>query len=123
MQENLTKKMQLHQRLFDEMLTNFDIQASDIAEVTGISEVSLSKFRRGKADLGTAKFLAILAILPDEAREWYVSQILGAKPKTNLRLLVSEASPQEKAEVLNAIASWAQNVSTTEASLVSAIAS
>ena len=47
MQENLTKKMQLHQRLFDEMLTNFDIQASDIAEVTGISEVSLSKFRRG----------------------------------------------------------------------------
>ncbi|MEO0685773.1 MAG: hypothetical protein AAFY76_12195, partial [Cyanobacteria bacterium J06649_11] len=45
--------MQLHQRLFDEMLTNFDIQASDIAEVTGISEVSLSKFRRGKADLGT----------------------------------------------------------------------
>ena len=115
--------MQLHQRLIDEMLTNFDIQASNIAEVTGISEVSLSKFRRGKADLGTAKFLAILAILPDEAREWYVSQILGAKPKTNLRLLVSEASPQEKAEVLNAIASWAQNISTTETNLVSAIAS
>ena len=123
MQENLTKKMQLHQRLFDEMLINFEIQASEIAEVTGISEVSLSKFRRGKADLGTAKFLAILGILPEEAREWYVCQILGAKPKTNLRLLVSEASPQEKAEVLNAIANWAQNVSTTETSLVSVVAS
>ena len=98
--------MESHQKLFDEMLTRFDISAKDLAEAANISEVMISRFRRGKADLGTTKFLAILATVPDEAKEWYVSRLLGAKPKVNLQSLVLEASPQEKAEVLNALAAW-----------------
>lgn len=107
MQNSVTEQMELHQKLFDQMLNRFDIPAKQIAETAGISEVMISRFRRGKADLGTTKFLAMLAAIPDEeAKDWYVSQLLGTKPKVNLRSLVLEASPQEKAEVLNVIAGW-----------------
>ena len=106
MQEIVTKGMETHQKLFDEMLERFDISAKEIAELTGVSEVTLSRFRRGKGDLLTTKFLALLLVLPEDAREWYISQLVGSKPKTNLRSLVMEASPQEKAELLNALAVW-----------------
>ncbi|MEL7243777.1 MAG: antitoxin Xre-like helix-turn-helix domain-containing protein [Cyanobacteria bacterium J06573_2] len=98
--------METHQKLFDEMLERFDISAKEIAELTGVSEVTLSRFRRGKGDLLTTKFLNVLLVLPENAREWYISQLVGSKPKTNLRSLVMEASPQEKAELLNALAVW-----------------
>ncbi|MEO0840686.1 MAG: XRE family transcriptional regulator [Cyanobacteria bacterium J06633_8] len=106
MQEIVTKGMETHQKLFDEMLERFDISAKEIAELTGVSEVTLSRFRRGKGDLLTTKFLNVLLVLPENAREWYISQLVGSKPKTNLRSLVMEASPQEKAELLNALAVW-----------------
>ena len=107
MQNSVTEQMELHQKLFDQMLNRFDIPAKQIAEAANISEVMISRFRRGKADLGTTKFLAMLAAIPDEeAKDWYVSQLLGTKPKVNLRSLVLEASPQEKAEILNVIAGW-----------------
>ena len=106
MQEIVTKGMETHQKLFDEMLERFDISAKEIAELTGVSEVTLSRFRRGKGDLLTTKFLNVLLVLPENAREWYISQLVGSKPKTNLRSLVMDASPQEKAELLNALAVW-----------------
>ena len=106
MQEIVTKGMETHQKLFDEMLERFDISAKEIAELTGVSEVTLSRFRRGKVDLLTTIFFNVLLVLPDNARELYISQLVGSKPKTNLRSLVMEASPQEKAELLNALAVW-----------------
>jgi hypothetical protein len=57
-------------------------------------------------DLGSAKLIALLASVPLEARDWYLSQLLGVKPGTSLRSLVLAASPQEKAEILNLIAGW-----------------
>lgn len=107
MQRNVIKQIESHQKLFDEMLTRFNISAKDLAEAANISENMISRFRRGKADLGTTKFLTILVTVPDEAKEWYVSRLLGAKPKVNLQSLVLESSPQEKAELLNALAVWA----------------
>jgi transcriptional regulator with XRE-family HTH domain len=106
MQEIVTQNMEMHQKLFDEMLERFDISAKEISQLIGVSEVTLSRFRRGKADLLTTKFLSLLLVLPEDAREWYVSRLVGSKPKTNLRSLVIEASPQEKAEVFNALAVW-----------------
>lgn len=106
MQEFVTKKIETHQQLFDEMMNRFDISAKELAEAAGISEVMLSKFRRGKADLGMSKFLAVFAVIPDEAKEWYVSRVLGIKPKASLRSQIIAASPQEKAEVFNALAIW-----------------
>lgn len=106
MQEFVTQKNRPHQKLFDEMMKHFNISAKELAEAAGISEVMLSNFRRGKADLGMAKFLDVFAVVPDEAKEWYVSRVLGIKPKASLRLLVLESSPQEKAEIFTALAAW-----------------
>ncbi|MEM7713432.1 MAG: helix-turn-helix domain-containing protein [Cyanobacteria bacterium P01_A01_bin.68] len=106
MQEFVTQKTETHQQLFDEMMNRFDISAKELAEAAGISEVTLSRFRRGKADLGMTKFLLIFAVIPDEAKEWYVSRVLGIKPKASLRSQIIAASPQEKAEVFNALAVW-----------------
>lgn len=121
MQNSVTQQMELHQKLFDEMLSRFDIPARKIAEAAGISEVMISRFRRGKADLGTTKFLAMLAAIPNEAaRDWYLSQLLGTKPKVNLRSFVLEASPQEKAEVLNVIAGLVSELPNHADSFISA---
>ncbi|WP_414623822.1 helix-turn-helix domain-containing protein [Calothrix sp. CCY 0018] len=106
MQEIVTQKTEAHQQLFDEMMNRFNISAKELAETAGISEVMLSRFRRGKADLGMSKFLAVFAAIPDEAKEWYVSRLLGVNPKASLRSQIIAASPQEKAEVFNALAIW-----------------
>lgn len=106
MQEFVTQKNETHQQLFDEMMNRFNISAKELARTAGISEVMLSKFRRGKADLGMSKFLAVFAVVPDEAKEWYISRLLGFKPKASLRSQIIAASPQEKAEVFNALAVW-----------------
>ncbi|NJR15286.1 MAG: XRE family transcriptional regulator [Calothrix sp. CSU_2_0] len=104
MQEFVTEKTELHQKLFDEMLNRFNLSARDIASTSGISEVMISRFRHGRADLGTAKFLALIGAIPEEAKDWYISQLLGAKPKINLRSLIAQAPIQEQAEALHLIA-------------------
>jgi transcriptional regulator with XRE-family HTH domain len=106
MQQFITEKVELHQKLFDEMLTRFNISAKDLACAAGISEVMLSRFRRGKADLGTSKFLAVINLVPEEAKNWYLSQLLGgAKPKTTtLRTWIESAPIEERAEALRVLA-------------------
>ncbi|MBW4600507.1 MAG: XRE family transcriptional regulator [Calothrix sp. FI2-JRJ7] len=104
MQQIITENVELHQKLFDEMLTRFNISAKDLARTAGISEVMLSRFRRGKADLGMSKFLAILTAVPEEAKNWYVSQLLGTKPKASLRTWIESAPMEERAEALCVLA-------------------
>ncbi len=106
MQSLVTQQIEPHQKLFDEMLNRFNLSAKVVGEAAGVSEVMISRFRRGKMDLGSAKLIALLASVPLEARDWYLSQLLGVKPGTSLRSLVLAASPQEKAEILNLIAGW-----------------
>lgn len=103
MQNFVTEETPLYQQLFDEMFDRFNLSAKVVAKQAGVSEVLISRFRKGKADLGTGKFLALLAAVPTEAREWYLSQLLGAKPGVSLRVLVSAASPVERVEILNLI--------------------
>lgn len=103
-------KSQRHQKLFDEMLVRFDLNARSIGDAAGITEVTISRFRNGKCDLGSAKLVALLDVMPQSARNWYLSELFGAKPGSSLRSLIREASPQEKAEILTEIAGWLQNI-------------
>lgn len=123
MQSFVTQPIESHQKLFDEMLSRFGLSAKAIGEAAGVSEVMVSRFRRGKVDLGTAKFISLLVNVPQEAREWYLSQLLGVKPNASLRSLVLTASPQEKAEVLKLIANCLleDRESTDVASLAEAV--
>jgi hypothetical protein len=114
MQQIITENVELHQKLFDEMLSRFNISAKDLAYTAGISEVMLSRFRRGKADLGMSKFLPILNAVPEEAKNWYVSQLLGTKPKVSLRTWIESAPMSERAEALCVLAeAIAKNCVTT----------
>lgn len=103
-------KSQRHQKLFDEMLVRFNLNARSIGDAAGITEVTISRFRNGKCDLGSAKLVALLDAMPQSARNWYLSELFGAKPGSSLRSLIREASPQEKAEILTEIAGWLQNI-------------
>jgi transcriptional regulator with XRE-family HTH domain len=117
MQNFVTEETPLYQQLFDEMFDRFNLSAKVVAKQAGVSEVLISRFRKGKADLGTGKFLALLGAVPTEAREWYLSQLLGAKPGVSLRVLVSAASPVERVEILNLIGhSFLEDRTTTEPS-------
>jgi transcriptional regulator with XRE-family HTH domain len=95
----------LHWRLFDEMMNRFNLNATKIAADAGISRVILSRFRHGKADLGAAKLIALLLVLPQEARTWYLCELFGVKAEgTSLRTMVEVAAPEEQVEVLRLIA-------------------
>ena len=117
MQNFVTEETPLYQQLFDEMFDRFNLSAKVVAKQAGVSEVLISRLPKGKADLGTGKFLALLGAVPTEAREWYLSQLLGAKPGVSLRVLVSAASPVERVEILNLIGhSFLEDRTTTEPS-------
>ncbi len=101
MQNFVTEEATLYQQLFDEMFDKFNLSAKVVAKQAGVSEVLISRFRKGKADLGTGKFLALLKAVPIEAREWYLSQLLGAKPEGSWRMFISAASIVERLEIIN----------------------
>ncbi|BAZ36665.1 hypothetical protein NIES4101_25850 (plasmid) [Calothrix sp. NIES-4101] len=94
------EEFDLHWRLFDEMMTRFNLSVTDTAKAAGISRVVLSRFRHGKADLGASKLIALLLVLPPEARIWYVSELLGVSPNTSLRSQIFKAPPEEQADAL-----------------------
>ncbi len=102
-------KSHRHQKLFDEMLVRFDLNARLLSDTTGIPEVTISRFRNDKYDLGSARLIALLEAVPQEARNWYLSELFAVTPTTSLRSLIREASPQEKAEVLILIAESLQS--------------
>ena len=45
--------------------------------------------------------MALLKAVPIEAREWYLSQLLGAKPEGSWRMFISAASIVERLEIIN----------------------
>jgi hypothetical protein len=98
--------MNLSQAL-DETLDKYEISAKWLSDQTGVSTQMISGFRRGHQRIYSDSFERILAGLPAEARSYLLCK-LGAVDtnKIDLRSLVLEASPQEKAEVLNALATW-----------------
>lgn len=123
MQSFVTEEVPIHQRLFDEMFERYNLSAKIVGSRAGVSEVLISRFRNGKADLGSGKFLAVLGSVPQEAKEWYLSQLLGVKPGVSLQVLVSQASPSEKAEILKLIANYLEEgrKTTDSSSLIAAV--
>jgi transcriptional regulator with XRE-family HTH domain len=114
MQSFVKQEIELHQKLFGEMLDRYGINAKRLAETADVSETMVSRFRNGKVDLSAAKLLALLANVPTEASEWYLSQLLGINLRASLRSLILKATPKEKAEALNVLADWVENRDSTD---------
>lgn len=105
MQNFVTQEdFELHWRLFDEMMNRFNLNANETAKAAGVSRVLLSRFRHGKADLGSTKLITLLLALPSEPRTWYISQLFGTSPDTNLRSVINQSSSAEQLEALSLIA-------------------
>jgi predicted transcriptional regulator len=99
-----TPILERHQKLFDEMLKRFNISAIKLAKDAQISEGMVCRFRSGKSDFTASKLIALLLVVPEEARMWYISELFGQKPSVNLRELITSVSPKEQAEILRIIA-------------------
>ena len=118
MQTFVKQEIETHQKLFGEMLDRYKINAKQLAETAGVSHTMISRFRNGKTDLTASKLMALLENVPQEAREWYLSQLLGISLKTSLRAQFLSASAREKAEVLNLVADWIESRDSTETQLI-----
>jgi len=118
MQTFVKQEIETHQKLFGEMLDRYKINAKQLAETAGVSHTMISRFRNGKTDLTASKLMALLENVPQEAREWYLSQLLGISLKTSLRSLIQSASAKEKAEALNLLADWIESRDSTETKLM-----
>ncbi|NWF61591.1 MAG: helix-turn-helix transcriptional regulator [Fischerella sp.] len=92
-----------HQQILIRAIKESGLTARDIADGTGVSESSLSRFVNGKQDLKAGDYFAVLNFLPDSAKSFARSR-LGMDDTTSLKTLVMQASNEEKAEVLFAIA-------------------
>lgn len=94
-------------KALDITLDEHGISAKWLSEKTGVSQQMISGFRRGNQRIYSDSLERILAGLPIEARNDLLSKLYKIDTsKIDLRSLVMEASPQEKAEVLNALATW-----------------
>jgi transcriptional regulator with XRE-family HTH domain len=114
MQNFVKQEIEPHQKFFGEMLDRYGINARQLAKTADVSHTMISRFRNGKTDLSASKLMALLENVPHEAREWYLSQLLGVSLKTSLRSLFLSASAKEKAEVLNLMADWLESRDSTE---------
>jgi hypothetical protein len=63
---------------FDQVLREFDVQAKWLSQVSGVSEYTISQFRKSRKDATTGTLRRLLAPLPEEAREKFFSLLLGA---------------------------------------------
>ncbi|MEM7555208.1 MAG: helix-turn-helix domain-containing protein [Cyanobacteria bacterium P01_A01_bin.84] len=94
-------------KALDITLDEHGISAKWLSEQTGVSQQMISGFRRGNQRIYSDSLERILAGLPTEARNDLLSKLCKVDTsKVDLKSLVMEASPQEKAELLNALAVW-----------------
>ncbi len=65
-------------RAFDCVLKEFGISAKWLSERSGISQQSISKFRKGHSPMTTENLDALLQQLPFEAKQRFFSLLLGS---------------------------------------------
>lgn len=92
-----------HQQILIRAIKESGLTARDIANGTGVSESSLSRFINGKQDMKAGDYFTVLNFLPESAKDFAKSR-LNIDGSVSLKNLIMKASNAEKAEVLFAIA-------------------
>lgn len=93
-------------KTFDQTLNSCGISGKWLAERSGVSEVVISRFRRGR-QVQTDTLGRLLVALPFEAQKYFFESLLGTNVKArpqSLQEMVEEMEPQALAGVLLAIA-------------------
>lgn len=105
-----------HQQAFNEMMIRFDIEAKKLALDSKVSEIQISRFRNGKQDLHADSLLRLLNSVSKEARQWYLSAVLGdAHLGTDVSSLVWNLNSQELSTLLHVVAEKLRSGKSAEA--------
>ena len=84
---NTNSPMTSWNKAFDQVLREFNISAKQLAKESGVTEQTISQFRKGRNDATTRILNRLLESLPYDARERFFSlllrnPVLPAKPTT-----------------------------------------
>lgn len=93
---------------FDQTLHDYGVSAKWLARESGISEVAISRFRRGKQAITTDTLNALLKPLSIEARDYFFSKLLGSEvtpADPEIEILIEKMEVSQLANLLNLIAS------------------
>jgi hypothetical protein len=94
-----------HQQAFNEMMIRFEIEAKKLALDSKVSEIQISRFRNGKQDLHADALLRLLNSVSKEARQWYLSAVLGdAHLGPDMSSLVWNLNSQELSTLVHLVA-------------------
>lgn len=105
-----------HQQAFDEMMSIFGIEAKKLAADAKVSEIQISRFRRGKQDLHADALLRLLNNVSKEAKQWYLSAVLGdVRAGVDMRSLIEEFDALELSQLLHLVAERVKISKSTEA--------
>jgi hypothetical protein len=86
---------------FNQTLKDYGISAKWLSQESGISEVFISQFRKGRKDATTGVLAQLLEPLPIEAKKRFFALLLGSLPQPEYLLEeVLESLPKEKKKKL-----------------------
>ncbi len=92
---------------FDRTLKTYRISAKWLSEQSGVSEISISKFRRGHVSMTTDTLNTLLVAMPEGARQYFFETLLGtavtARAQT-LEEMIEDMDSRSLTSVLQAIA-------------------
>lgn len=91
---------------FDLTLKTYGVNARQLAQKSGVSEITISRFRKGRQPMNTDNLNALLSALPQKIQNHFFKLLLGedafAQPK--LEDLIEEMDSQELAKCLRILA-------------------
>ena len=93
----------------DETLKHFKIRGKALAEMSGLTEQNISKFRLGHKELTTGSLESILDALPQEVRNYMLFHLIGENMSDQdianllsviaIKLRNSDQEPQKELEL------------------------
>lgn len=92
---------------FDRMMNDYGISAKWLSEKSGISEVTISRFRKGKQPVTTETLNSLLSPLPREAQEYFFQAVVGSfvsKAPMEIEEIVRKMDADTLSQLLFAIA-------------------
>lgn len=92
-----------HQKIFNQLLSDFNYKATEVSEWTGLHVSRLSRFRNGKVDLEAGELFEMLAKMPPGFQTRFWSEFSGNK-LPEIKDLVEQADFNQLADGLAVIA-------------------
>lgn len=93
-------------KAFDRMMSAHGLSAKWLSDESGVSEVTISRFRKGKQPMTTDNLGKLLSFVPHEAQQYFFKVLIGQilNPRLSMEEMVESMSPSEVSAVLSAIA-------------------